>query len=303
MIDSLDPLLKHLPPRTKTALVSAINACAKQLNLGPDWVQRWLSFTIVADALASYAHNGEAVFEFKGGAAIEMRLHRLHQSTTGETHSFRPRATKDLDAAFHGEMAELQQSVESALSTPRNGFAFRTALETPDAPNMRRFRVHVSYLEQGIAGTVARDLSNVKLEISAYEGTRYPADQVLAFSLKPFGIDGPSHLPCMTLKKQIAQKLHAVTDDVAGGKNDRFRDLVDLVMLSDLEPASPELRVVCEETFAIRQRHGWPPEIFAHATWIAPMEQRAVEMGLHVTSATAIIEHVTDYVQRVAGAS
>jgi hypothetical protein len=33
------------------------------------------------------------------------------------------------------------------------------------------------------------------------------------------------------------------------------------------------------------------------------MEQRAVEMGLPVTSATAIIEYVTDYVQRVAGAS
>ncbi len=299
MLDTLDPLLKHLPPKTKTALVAAINACARQLNLGPDWVQRWLSFTVVADALASYVPSGAAVFEFKGGAAIEMRLHRLHQPSAAVGASFRPRATKDMDVAFHGEMAELQQAVERALATPRHRFAFRTEIETPDSPNMRRFRVHVSYLEQGIAGSVARDLSNVKLEISAYEGTRYPADQVLAFSLKPFGIDGPSHLPCMTLKKQVAQELHAVTDDVASGKNDRFRDLVDLVVLSDLEPASAELRAICEETFQIRSRQGWPPKIIVHETWAAPMEQRATEMGLPVTTADAIIAHVTRYVEAI----
>ena len=113
MIDTLDPLLKHLPPKTKTALLTAINACAKQLNLGPDWVQRWLSFTVVADALASYAPSGTAVFEFKGGAAIEMRLHRLHQPAAAAKAAFRPRATKDLDAAFHGEMDELQRSKDS----------------------------------------------------------------------------------------------------------------------------------------------------------------------------------------------
>jgi len=126
---------------------------------------------VVADALASYAPDGAAVFEFKGGAAIEMRLHRLHQPTAAST-PFRPRATKDLDAAFYGELDELQHAVERALATPRHGFAFRTEIETPEAPNMRRFRVHVAYVEQGIAGTVARDLSNVTLEVSAYEGTR-----------------------------------------------------------------------------------------------------------------------------------
>lgn len=299
MLDTLEPLLKHLPPKTTTALIAAINTCAKQLELGPDWVQRWLSFTVVADALANYASAGANVFEIKGGAAIEMRLHWLHQPSTAARASFRPRATKDLDAVFHGNIDELQQAVERALTMPRHGFAFRTGIETPDAPNMRRFRVHVSYLEQGIAGPVARVLSNVKLEMSAYEGTRYPPDLVRAFSLKPFGIDGPRHLPCMTLKKQVAQKLHAVTDNVANGTNDRFRDLVDLVMLSDLEPASADLRVVCEETFRIRNKQGWPPSIIAHSRWVAPMEQRAIEMGLPVKTADAITRHVARYVEAI----
>lgn len=300
MLDHLDPLLKHLPPKTKTALVSAINACAKQLTLAPDWVQRWLSFTVVADALASHAPDGMPMFEFKGGAAIELRLHRLHQPTVGEATSFHPRATKDLDVAFHGVMDDLQLAVERALAAPKHGFAFRTILETPDAPHMRRFRIRVAYLEQGIAGMVARDLSNVQLEISTYEGTRYPADWVHAFSLKPFGIAGPSHLPCLPLKKQIAQKLHAVTEDVDSGRNDRFRDLVDLVKLSELEPPSVALRTICEETFQIRGKHRWPPAILAHDTWVAPLEQRAAEMGLPVMTAGATVDHVTHYVGEIA---
>jgi hypothetical protein len=299
MRDTLDPLLKQLPPKTKTALVAAINACAKQLNLGPEWVQRWLSFTIVADALASYAPNGTAVFELKGGAAIELRLHQLQRLDTEATAAFRPRATKDLDVAFHGEMEALREAVERALAIPRHGFAFRAELETQNTLNMRRFRVHVSYLEQGIVGTVARAVSNVKLEVSAYEGTRYPADRVRAFSLQPFGFNGPRHLPCMTLAKQVAQKLHAVTDDVASGKNDRFRDLVDLVLLSQVEPASTALRLVCEETFRLRDRHVWPPTIVVHDTWVKPMEQRAVDMGLPATTADAIIGHVDRYVMEI----
>src|SRR5690606_20696696 len=100
---------------------------------------------------------------------------------------------------------------------------------------------------------------SVKLDVSRYEGTRYPPEMVPAFWLKPFGIDGPAHLPCLPLPKQIAQKLHAVTEvPEAGSKNERFRDLVDIVMLSMLVPASPLLRTVCEETFALRTKQGWP---------------------------------------------
>ncbi len=232
MRDTLDPLLKQLPPKTKTALVAAINACAKQLNLGPEWVQRWLSFTIVADALASYAPNGSAVFELKGGAALELRLHQLQRSDTEATAALRPRATKDLDIAFHGDMEALREAVERALARPRHGFAFRTELETQNAPNMRRFRVHVSYLEQGIMGIVARAVSNVKLEVSVYEGTRYPADQVVL----------------------------------------------------------------------LRNRHVWPPTIMVHETWVKPVEQRANDMGLPVTTADAIIGHVNGYVMEIVSA-
>ena len=76
MLEELDPLLKNLPPRTASALGQAINRCAAELGVGPDWVQRWIGFTVVADALARYAPDGQPAFEMKGGAAIELRLGR-----------------------------------------------------------------------------------------------------------------------------------------------------------------------------------------------------------------------------------
>ena len=136
MHEGLDQLLNHLPPKTAGALVQAINRCGAQLGIGPDWVRRWIGFTVVADALAQYQPN---TFELKGGAAIELRLRRFEGAPV------RPRATRDLDAAFRGELDEIEGSVRAALAEPRHDFAFR--VETDDRPveKMRSLTVRVSY--------------------------------------------------------------------------------------------------------------------------------------------------------------
>ena len=51
MHEGLGQLLNHLPPKAAGALVQAINRCGAQLGIGPDWVRRWIGFTVVADAL------------------------------------------------------------------------------------------------------------------------------------------------------------------------------------------------------------------------------------------------------------
>ena len=316
MHEALEPLPKHLPPKTRNALQQAIHACGQKLGMPDDWVQRWLSLNLVADAPTRrradaptrHRKEGEPAFELKGGAAIELRLRRPRIPSNDGTASgggIVPRATRDLDATFHGSMDELQAAVEDALAAPHPEFRFRAAVETPEAPHMRRNRVRVAYLQKGVAGTpVPWDLNSVKLEVSCYEGTRYPPEMVPAYSLKPFGIEGPSELPCLPLPKQVAQKLHAVTEIREGDrKNDRFRDLLDIVMLSTLVPPSRALRDICEETFTLRGKHGWPPEVVAHPEWIGPMEQRAVDMGLPTRTADEIIAYVTGYVARIAEAA
>lgn len=304
MLKNLTPLLKRLPPSTAHALAQAINKCGRELGIGPDWVQRWVAFTVVADALASYAPDGEPAFHFKGGAAIEMRMRQLRTASDPAPEGIRPRATKDLDATYRGALDDLEAAVRTALATARHNFAFRVELETPDAPHMRRFSIRVSYQEERFGRVVNTPFSNVQLEVSIYEGTPRPPEMVRAFSLKPFGLEGPESLPCIPLTKQIAQKIHAVTDPPGEGKtNDRFRDLLDIVMLSAVLPASSDLRDVCEETFAVRQGHPWPPDVVLHEHWRAPMEQRASEMGLDTRSADDIVAYVAQYIRDIEGAA
>lgn len=73
------------------------------------------------------------------------------------------------------------------------------------------------------------------MEVSAYEGTDLPAEEVPAISLADFGLHGPERLPCMPLVKQVAQKLHAMTETLESGyPNERFRDLWDLWVLREM---------------------------------------------------------------------
>ncbi len=287
MFGDVEPLLKTLPPSTHRRLLEAIDGCSKQIDRPADWVQRWLSFTLLADALTRRTRNGEPVFHLKGGAAIELRLR-------GEGSS-KPRVSKDLDATYRGELNDIQREVEEALQGDRQGFSFRLSRMDETATRMRHFSVHVSYR--------GKSFSKVKLEISTYEGTPLPPDMVSAPDLSPFGFTVSHSFPCIPLRKQIAQKIHAVTEiPDSGQQNQRFRDLVDIVLLSALEPASEPLRETCEETFLVRKKQIWPPTITARTEWLAPLESLAREIGLEIDDANAIVQHVERYVADIASA-
>ncbi|HZK60120.1 MAG TPA: type IV toxin-antitoxin system AbiEi family antitoxin domain-containing protein, partial [Cryobacterium sp.] len=60
--------LENLPPKTGAAMTEAIRICGDKLHQGSDWVRRWIAFTIVGDALATYGPAGDSYFEFTGGA-------------------------------------------------------------------------------------------------------------------------------------------------------------------------------------------------------------------------------------------
>ena len=239
MFAGIEPLLSKRPPGTLRALQHDINACSRQLNRPPDWVQRWVSFTVVADALTKRKRDGGMVFHLKGGAAIELRLAQDGSRT--------PRVSKDLDATYCAELDGIQKEVEEALAGDQQGFTFRTIRVDETATRMRHFNVQVSYR--------GKSFSKVKLEISAHEGTPLAPDMIPAPDLSPFGLTAAEAFPCIPLRKQIAQKLHAVTEIPDSGEpNQRFRDLVDLVLLSAIEPPSLKLRRTCEETFHVRAR-------------------------------------------------
>jgi hypothetical protein len=58
---------------------------------------------------------------------------------------------------------------------------------------------------------------------------------VPAGDLSRFGLEGPETVPCIAVRCQIAQKLHARTARRTDGTdNDRFRNHLDLILLRDL---------------------------------------------------------------------
>lgn len=301
MLDELGALLNNLPPKTAGTLVQAVNRCGEELGVGPDWVRRWTAFTVVGDALARCAAEGKPVFELKGGAAIELRLGRpVPPGGDTSDQPGRARATRDLDAVFRGEIERLEDAVRDALTEPTEHFSFRVEADGPGTSFMRRFRIRVLYRERRFGRVIERSFSNVKLEVSVYEGQEREPELVPAFSLQPFGFTGPTELPCLPLTKQLAQKLHAATEPPEEGKtNERFRDLLDIALLSAIVPPSPELREVCEETFAVRGGHAWPPEVTVYEQWREPLEARAVEMDLAQKTADAIAEHVAAFISQI----
>ncbi len=287
MLSTLEPLLSTLPPKTKTALLAAINRCGTKLGMPPNWVQRWIGFALVADALLKNRDDAASLFEIKGGAAIELRL-RQHAG------GIKPRASKDLDATFRGALDEIEGAVEQAMELARGDFSYRLITEDVHPEHMRRFSVAVSYKGDSFA--------RVKLEISSYEGTHRTPERVLAPDLTDFGLHTTDEWPCLPLSKQVAQKIHAVTEVIDGRENDRYRDLADLILLSMLAPASPEIRDVCEETFRVRAKHGWPPSVQAPESWREPLERIAREIDLSQQDADEIVWHVQAYIDAIASA-
>jgi hypothetical protein len=225
-----------------------------------------------------------ARFEIKGGAAIELRLRNER--------GVRPRASKDLDATFRGKLNEIQSAVEAALAKGNGAFAFRLEVDDDNPAHMRRFNVAVSYK--------GKSFTRVKLEISAYEGAHRTPEKVTAPVLTPFGISTQEEWACLPLGKQVAQKIHAVTETSDDRPNERFRDLIDLVLLSAYVPASSDVRELCEETFRVRNKHGWPPSVQAPDHWREPLERVATELGLEHTDSATIVSHVSEYVGAIA---
>lgn len=298
MHEDLSPLLKILPPRTFRALQQAIHLYSKRQGKSADWVHRWIGFVVVGDALVRHHAEGHPVFELKGGAALELRLHE-QRSTGAIDPSLASRATKDLDVVFSGDQSDIEERVTEALREARHPFTARAEVDHRDG-RVVRFRVRIGYTTPQHERAREYHLCSVKLEVSPYEGRVIPPDAVKSFSLTPLGIEGPDSLPCMSLARQVAQKFHAMTAPAAPGvAKDRFRDLVDLVVLSAMAPASGEIRACCVETFAIRATHTWPPTVAVPEQWHEPAERLAAEMRLEASSVEALEAHVNRYLRDI----
>jgi hypothetical protein len=196
--------------------------------------------------------NPELRFLIKGGTAMELRL------------GLGARTTKDVDLVFRGDPRKMLDALEEAFATPYGEFSFRRKgpIEDIRDTGSRRLAMQAEF-----AGSSWQTL---QLEVARPEADE-PELVPVAVSLADFKLNSPSVVACLSLRYQIAQKLHAVTERPEDRENLRFWDLIDLVFLREIQSGDlVSVREACVQTFSTRSTHAWPPELDVPDFWRDP---------------------------------
>ncbi len=147
-----------------------------------------------------------------------------------------------------------------------------------------------------------KSVITVKLEAAAFEGGMGDEiDHVPAKSLDHVGLTGPETVPCVAVRWQIAQKLHACTETFEHGENDRFRDLIDLQLLAGLvdDDEWADVKAACIEVFEGRAKHDWPPTLTVQPSWAAGYRELADATALSVIDVEEAAEAVRELINRI----
>ncbi|HST55081.1 MAG TPA: nucleotidyl transferase AbiEii/AbiGii toxin family protein [Solirubrobacteraceae bacterium] len=249
-------------PGDRGHLQRLVNAHADKAGVPPGRVQGWLNAMVVAALLDRVRDEGdEPVFLLKGGMAMELRL-RL-----------RARATKDYDAAFRARADEVLDLLDKALQGTYNDFTVtRDAPEDIKNTGAMRLRLRLAYK--------GRDWGSVRLELAPVEGQMgTELDRVESVPIDDLQVPMPATISCVSVRYQVAQKLHACTEVFTDGpENGRFRDVMDILLIESLirdEVGLDRARDACFDIFEVRGKHTWPPEITVYESWREPFSALA----------------------------
>lgn len=277
------------PPPSAGVLARYAQAYARELGVAEGRVRAWVSYMILAGVLERTADAVAPRFIVKGGVALELRLRD------------RARATKDIDIVLRDTTVDLADALEQALSEEAyQGFSFRRKgqplLLDNGAVNME---FAVTYRGQ--------PWTSISVDIARAEVGESEVEWVEAITLTDaFGLTGPALLPCLPLRFHVAQKLHGLTLPPRPGKqNERFRDLVDLLLMEALVINDHmAVREACELVFRSRKTHSWPPDLATMPShWTEPFARLAVELELPQTEIEIALVKVRGFVARILGSS
>jgi hypothetical protein len=219
----------------------------------------------------------------KGGVALELRLRE------------QARATKDMDLSGGAPSAELIARFEDALAEPYEGFRFRRRGEPHVMPNGAvRLDVAIQYHDA--------PWNTIQVDLATHEGAHTRVDLVDAMPIARLGLNGPEQLPRLALPYHIVQKIHAMTQPRGEDRrpNDRFRDLVDLLLLAPLVEDYAALRAACDDVFAHRATHPWPSDgLVPPEVWREPYHALATEMGGVSADFDAAVREAQAFIARI----
>jgi hypothetical protein len=247
-------------PGDRGHLHRLVNARADKAGVPPVRVQGWLNAMVVAALLDRVRDkDDEPIFLLKGGVAMELRA----------------RATKDYDAAFRARADEVLDLLDKALQGTYNNFTVtRDAPEDIKNTGAMRLRLRLAYK--------GRDWGSVRLELAPVEGQMgTELDRVESAPIDDLQVPTPETVSCVSVRYQVAQKLHACTEVFTNGpENGRFRDVMDILLVESLirdDVALERAREACVDIFEVRGTHTWPPEVTIYESWREPFSALAEE--------------------------
>jgi hypothetical protein len=297
-VANLAASLQGLKPKGKApASARILNAWITQaqdrLGLAGPRLGWLVAATVVSAALQRAVDGyGAPLFLLKGGTMLQYRLPGMS------------RATRDVDGLIRGDIDAFLVALDEAFGEPWGPLTLvRGEVEVIDVPyrlvKPRRFDVLVL-----LGGVTWR---RIEVEVSPDEGgAGKTPEQIPPPSLAGFGLPTPDRLASLSMRYQIAQKVHAATapHDPPAFVNDRARDVVDLLLLRDLidaagQPTLAEVRAAIEDVFTSRAReakatgglaHTWPTRVSAYRQWATSFAKAAESAGLTVTMTEAVAE-------------
>jgi hypothetical protein len=270
-------------PSRHSHLERLLGDYSKAHGIAPDRMRRWISTMTLIGALDRVRAEREPRFLVKGGVSMELRL------------GLGARSTQDLDVVFRGRTAELLDALEKAFEQPYSGFEFRRKGEPQEIRDTgsKRLELAVSFQQRG--------WQTLTVEIGRPEADE--SDLVpSAISLADFKLDSPAVVTCLSLRYQIAQKIHAVTEQPADGRpNLRHWDLIDLILLRAIAEGDLwRIREACLQTFEVRGTHDWPPTLKVPDAWSEPYRLDVSEIGGDLPEdAQAAAAEVADFIAAI----
>lgn len=277
------------PPPSAGVLARYAQAYARELGVAEGRVRAWVAYMIMAGALERSTGAAGPQFIVKGGVALELRLRN------------RARATKDIDVVLRDAEADLADTLEQAVTgDPYQGFSFRRKGE-PLLLDNGAVNIEFAVTYRGQPWT------SISVDVARAEASESDVEWLEAIVLTDaFGVTGPTLLPCLPLRFHVAQKLHGMTLPPRPGKqNERFRDLVDLLLMEALVTHDyAAFREACELVFRSRNTHPWPPNLEAMPPhWAAPFTRLAEELELRETDVDTALIRVRSFVERILAAA
>jgi hypothetical protein len=271
------------PPSTLNRLQQLITELEKQSGLPVRRLNMRVASMMLAGALSRLLDGeGNPTFVTKGGIAMELRM------------SDRARATQDVDVVLRAG----PDTLEEAAAQPYEGFTFRAGepQPLPLRPHISRVAIPVLFGD--------KPFNSLMVEVSPVQAGGDEYEMVPGHDLSDIGLKGPDVVPVLALRWQIAQKLHAVTEQPQrdGGENPRFWDLIDLQLLEVLatDTSLAEIREACERVFSSRGQQPWPPQITVYPSWADAYDAMARELSMPITDVDEAAAAVTTFIERIA---